>query len=407
MTAFLVLYTVLTLLLVPVFALLLLITAAALVCPASTRRAGGPAAGTAPRFLFAIPAHDEEVTIRRTVESCRAVAYDPDRFSVYVVADNCSDATADIARRAGAEVMERTDPIRRSKGHALEYFFEHGPLKRFDAAIVVDADSTVDPGILTAFAEELIAGHDWLQCYDTVRNQDASWRTRLMTYAFSLINGVWLVGQERLRLGVALRGNGMCFSTRGLARVPWRAHGLAEDLEFSWALRLAGERAHYVPRSRVLAEMLAQGGAAAASQRCRWEAGRRALHAAILGPLLRSRKIGWYRKVMYLIELFFPPFVGLLLALLAAASVHLGPMIDTRMLPLSRVLLPVHAAMAAVLAGYALSPVLVMHLPARYLISLLALPYYVVWKTTAMLRRRPSAWVRTRREPSLPEGSTP
>jgi 1,2-diacylglycerol 3-beta-glucosyltransferase len=353
------------------------------------------------RFLFVIPAHDEEANIASTIESCRGVSYDPALYRVIVIADNCTDATAGLARAAGAEVIERTDPLRRSKGHALEYFFEQRPglAGAADAVVLIDADTVVDPAILTTFATALGAGKDWVQCYYTVRNPDASWRTRMMTYAFSLFNGVWLLGQDRLGLAVGLKGNGMCFSTRGLARFPWRAYGLTEDLEFSWMLRIGGERTHFLPGTRVCGTMPSQGGTAATAQRLRWEAGRKAQRGLFLAPLLRSRQIGPLTKLMYLIDLVFPPLVSLLLGLLVVVTLDLGAVLDPRFLASSPWLLPlVHGLMAVVLACYALSPLFALDLPVRYLASLVALPYYAVWKLLA-IRGKPTAWVRTPREP--------
>ena len=263
---------------------------------------------------------------------------------------------------------------------------------------MIDADTIVEPGILTAFAAALGEGKDWVQCYYTVRNPDASWRTRMMTYAFSLFNGVWLLGQDRMGLAVGLKGNGMCFSTRGLVRFPWRAYGLTEDLEFSWMLRIAGERTHFLPGTRVCGTMLSRGGSAATAQRLRWEAGRRAQRGLFLGPLLRSRQIGPLTKLMYLIDLVFPPLVSLLLGLLVAVSLDLGAVVDPRLLASPPWLLPVHGLMAVVLACYALSPLFALDLPVRYLASLIALPYYAVWKLLT-IRGKPTAWVRTPREP--------
>jgi cellulose synthase/poly-beta-1,6-N-acetylglucosamine synthase-like glycosyltransferase len=388
---------ILSLVLLPFFAYLALIVVAAL----GGRRRNQKVPSRTARFLFVIPAHDEEANIAATIESCRGVSYDPALYRVVVIADNCTDATADLARGAGAEVIERTDPLRRSKGHALEYFFEQRPAlaSATDAVVLIDADTIVDPGILTAFAAALGEGKDWVQCYYTVRNPDASWRTRMMTYAFSLFNGVWLLGQDRLGLAVGLKGNGMCFSTRGLARFPWRAYGLTEDLEFSWMLRIGGERTHFLPGTRVCGTMPSQGGTAATAQRLRWEAGRKAQRGLFFAPLLRSRQIGPLTKLMYLIDLVFPPLVSLLLGLLVVVSLDLGAVLDPRFLAWSPWLLPlVHGLMAVVLACYALSPLFALDLPVRYLASLVALPYYAVWKLLA-IRGKPTAWVRTPREP--------
>jgi cellulose synthase/poly-beta-1,6-N-acetylglucosamine synthase-like glycosyltransferase len=387
---------ILSFVLLPFFAYLALIVVAAL----RGRRREEMVPSRTARFLFVIPAHDEEANIASTIESCRGVSYDPALYRVIVIADNCTDATADLACAVGAEVIERTDLLRRSKGHALEYFFEQRPgfVSATDAVVVIDADTIVDPGILTAFAAALGEGKDWVQCYYTVRNPDASWRTRMMTYAFSLFNGVWLLGQDRMGLAVGLKGNGMCFSTRGLARFPWQAYGLTEDLEFSWMLRIAGERTHFLPGTRVCGTMLSRGGSAATDQRLRWEAGRKAQRGLFLVPLLRSRQIGPLTKLMYLIDLIFPPLVSLLLGLIVVVSLDLGAVLDPRFLASPWLLPPVHALMAVVLACYALSPLFALDLPVRYIGSLVALPYYAVWKLLA-IRGKPTAWVRTPREP--------
>jgi 1,2-diacylglycerol 3-beta-glucosyltransferase len=398
-------YTALTVFLGPFFVYMGLITLTAL-----RRRAGASApAGVVrragvdpPRFLVVIPAHDEEDGIRGTVASCLAVDYPTDRVTVCVVADNCSDRTAAVARDAGALVVERHDPDRRGKGYALDFLFNRAPqavgLGGYDAAVVVDADTVVDAGLLNAFADALARGGQWLQCYNAVDDPGGSWRTRLLTYAFSLINGVWLLGQEGLGMGVALRGNGMCFTTAALARVDWEGHGLAEDAEFSWVLRLRGERARFVPEACVRSEMLARFGPAAAEQRRRWEWGRRSLRRDFLVPLLRSRRLTPRLKLLYLLDLLFPPMVTLLLLWGASLTVYVGAAWDARLLPVSWELLPAHALTAAALGLYALSPVFVLGLPARYLLCLLDLPFYAAWKAVVFREGKPTGWTRTPRE---------
>jgi cellulose synthase/poly-beta-1,6-N-acetylglucosamine synthase-like glycosyltransferase len=389
----------LTALLSPFFAFLGLVELAALL-PRRRRPASSP--GDRWRFLIVIPAHDEEGVIASTVRSCRGLAYPPERFSIWVIADNCTDGTAEAARGAGASVVERTAPDLRSKGHALEYFFTEIPEGRpdsgYDAAVLIDADTVVDAGLLTAFGAALDDGQDWVQGYYTVRNPDASWRTRMMTYAFSLANGVWMLGLERLGLGVGLKGNGMCFSSRGLRRFPWRAYGLVEDMEFALMLRARGERVRFLPEARVFGEMVSRGGPGASSQRRRWEAGRRALRGKFAGPLARSGSIGIYRKLMYLIDLFFPPLVSLAAGLAVAASITMTTWAASGPGPLLVGLLAAQAMMVILLALYAISPTIVMALPVRYLGSLLALPYYAAWKLKVAAGRGPRDWVRTPRE---------
>jgi hypothetical protein len=144
--------------------------------------------------------------------------------------------------------------------------------------------------------------------------------------------------------------------------------------------------------------MLTQGGSAAVAQRRRWEAGRSAVRHHFWESLIRSGLLGPYHKVMYAMDLLFPPLVLLTVAWLTAASLHLGALLDARWGLLSAWLLPLHLTMLAILVVYVVSPVFLMGLPCRYLTSLLAVPRYAVWKGWAALHGRPREWVRTARE---------
>jgi 1,2-diacylglycerol 3-beta-glucosyltransferase len=369
------------------------------------RKPAHTAGSTLPRFLIVIPAHDEETLIGTTVRSCRAQDYPASHFAVHVIADNCSDRTADRAREAGAQVFERSNLTLKSKGHALEEFFATIPDAStrdgaYDAVVIVDADTDLDGRLLGEFAEALALGQDWIQAYYTVSNADASWRTRLMTYAFSLANGVWMLGLDRLGFGVGLKGNGMCFSRRGLGRYRWRAHGLVEDMEFALMLRAAGERVHFRKSAIVRGEIVSRGGPAAVSQRLRWEAGRKALRNSFREEIRTSRKLGLLEKTVYLIDLYFPPLGQLALITTIPAFVLMTSVIlnGSSSSPSSSYVLATYGAYFALLTLYALSPILAMGLPKRYMMSLIALPYYLSWRALKTVGRKPAAWVRTPRE---------
>ena len=127
---------------------------------AARRRTPPPPAPGTPRVTVLIPAHDEGAGVRATVASVRALDWPAERLDVVVIADNCTDDTAAQAAAAGARVLERDAPDARGKGRALAWAVERlaaaGPPP--DAVVVVDADCTVEPGLLRAFAAALGGG---------------------------------------------------------------------------------------------------------------------------------------------------------------------------------------------------------------------------------------------------------
>ncbi len=362
----------------------------------------GPAAAPASRrlrFDVVVPAHDEEAGIARTVSSLLALDWPSDRFRVLVVADNCTDRTAERAEASGALVLVRRDARRRGKGYALGFAFERVLADGVaDAAVVVDADTVATRNLLSAFAARLEAGELAVQARNTVLNADASWRTRLMALAFVLINEVRSLGRERLRVSCGLRGNGMCISREALRRAPYEAFSIAEDLEYGIVLGEAGIRVAYAGEACVQSEMVT-GERASRSQRRRWEGGRRALRRRYVSTLLRSALRDRSPVLLDLaLDLLVPPLAWVAAyAALGAAAAGLASLAPGGAVAApacwggSLILLATYVA-----RGWQLSP-----LGIRGLASLAWLPFFVVWKiwTTAT---RPAAesteFVRTARE---------
>ncbi|WP_141279986.1 MULTISPECIES: glycosyltransferase family 2 protein, partial [unclassified Myxococcus] len=243
-----------------------------------------PATRIGPRkFDIIIPSHNEELGIARTVKNLSEVDYPAHLRRIIVVADNCSDATAQKAREAGAFVLERQDTTKRGKGYALAHAFEFSQQDGFaEAVVVVDADTVVSPNLLTAFAKRIegvegskagVEGAHAMQAHYGVMNPTASWRTRLMTIALGMFHKVRSQGRETLGVSCGLRGNGMCFTHHALAKVPHDAFSVVEDLEYGIRLAQNDFRVHYVWEAEVLGEMVS-GEKQSRSQRQRWEGGR-------------------------------------------------------------------------------------------------------------------------------------
>ena len=222
-----------------------------------------------------------------------------------------------------------------------------------------------------------------------------------MTYAFSLFNGVMQLGQNALGSSAGFKGNGMCFSTRGLVRRPWRSYGLVEDMEYSWTLRVAGEQILFRPNVKVFGAMLGSGGKAAADQRRRWEFGRSEIRNKYLGPLLRSPHVGIREKTLSACELTIPSMAWLAIIYVFVAGLDVAAWFAFAREPYT-IISGLSAGCAALftvaLFVYAISPFLVMRLPLKYLASIALFPFYMGWKLLISLAGRPQKWIRTARE---------
>jgi cellulose synthase/poly-beta-1,6-N-acetylglucosamine synthase-like glycosyltransferase len=353
------------------------------------------------RFAVLVPAHDEELLITRTLHNLLALDYPRDQYRVHVIADNCTDDTAALARAAGAVVHERTDPAQRGKGYALRWLFRQllADPQSGDAFVVVDADSVVNPGFLRALDGHLARGAVAIQGYDTVLNVGASWGTALRYVAFALLHYLRPLGRRAFGGSAGLKGNGMAFRRDLLARGDWDALSITEDLQFHLDLLLAGHVVTWAPDAVVWAEMPSSMKAAYA-QNVRWETGRlfllRHYVARLLAAAVRRRSLVLFDAAL---ENLVPPF-SIMAA--GAALCLVGALIWGHPLAL--------ALAGFVVAGqviYTLVGLLLVRAPARIYLALVYAPFYVGWKLLLWLnlalhkRGRPTEWVRTARSPGV------
>ncbi|MEA3110073.1 MAG: hypothetical protein QOI88_4678 [Gammaproteobacteria bacterium] len=349
------------------------------------------------RFDVIVPAHDEAAGIARTVRSLLQMDWPTDRFRVLVIADNCTDSTADIARAAGAQVLERTAADERGKGYALAYAFEYSRSSgSADAVVIVDADAEASANLLEAFAARIEGGAQAVQAHYGVLNPWASWRTRLITIAKASFHIVRSRARERLGFSCGIRGNGWCVTHELLREVPYRAFSLTEDLEYGIDLGMAGFRVAYADEAHANADMVS-GAEAAGKQRQRWEAGRLQLTRTKTLPLLRAavtrRSMVCLDLALDLLALPLSYIVLDIAALLLLAGivtwlhVSLWPWLWIGFACAGCVFL-------YVLRGWQLSGI-----GAQGLLDLARAPAFLVWKIILMLRRsKPTEWVRTDRE---------
>ncbi|MEG0371393.1 MAG: glycosyltransferase family 2 protein, partial [Clostridium sp.] len=195
-------------------------------------------------FALIVAAHNEEVVVEQIVESLKKLDYKKELYDIFVIADNCTDATAEIARNAGALVCERFDPDKRGKGYALEWMF--GKIfemeKKYDAVVVFDADNLASKNFLTAMSDKLNEGYKVVQGYLDSKNPHDSWITESYSIAFWSNNRLFQLARNNLGLSNQIGGTGFCIDTNTLRELGWGATCLTEDLEFTCKLVSNGHR---------------------------------------------------------------------------------------------------------------------------------------------------------------------
>lgn len=343
------------------------------------------------RIAVVIPAHNEEASIGDCLDSlfrCERVSAIAE---IFVVADNCTDRTASIARIKGARVLERFDEVNRGKGHALGYALQRLVNVPFDAFLVIDADTAVEPNLFAECEAAFGRGAQAIQCPYLVLDSARSASTRLLDLALRGFNLVRPKGRDRLGLSTGILGNGFGMTRDVARRVPYTAFSVVEDLEYHLALVEAGIRVEFLGTTAVYGAMPA-GGGGRATQRARWEGGRlrilRERAPWLAGRLMR----GQWRFFESLLDLFLLP-LALHVPLLCLAM--LAPWTAARLAAIAGMtVVAVHLA-AAVAYG---------HSRKTDVRALCSVPGYVLWKLLQMPRivaasARSTAWVRTARQP--------
>ena len=370
------------------------------VLAAFARKRAVPRALTQRRFAVIIPAHNEEVSIAGTVRSVRGVDYPAELFRVVVIADNCTDATGEIARREGAEVFSRTSVGARSKGHALRWCLDKLDGSDYHAVAVIDADTTVSSNLLMVVNAYLDAGAEVVQCNDQVRPEKGAWSPEAIRMGFALNNYVRPLGRKTMGCSSGLRGNGMGFSLSVFKKVPWESYSQAEDLEHSLRLALHDIRVVFAPEATVLATMT-RNARLAESQRARWEMGRfpliRAYWKKLLFAAVRRRSLLIADVLLDLVTPALVNLVGLSMILGVSAFVEyvLG---DASMLVIAKLWVVVvllgllHALVGLFAAGLQRSLPSMLWLVPRYAAWKFSLYFKIAWRGSR------KDWVRTTRE---------
>ena len=189
------------------------------------------------KFMAVIPAHNEEKVIEDIIESLKEQNYKKGYVDIYVIADNCTDKTAQIARDKGAFVYERFDSEKKTKGYALEWFFnqilETKP-DEYDAFCVFDADNIVSKDFFKEMNKKLCGGEKIVQGYRDIKNAEDTWVTANYALFYWVMNRCYHYSRYKLGLSPLINGTGFMVSMSVLKEMNgWHSKTITEDIEIS------------------------------------------------------------------------------------------------------------------------------------------------------------------------------
>ncbi len=375
---------------------LLILTLAALGQRRTTVPAAHGLATLQPRVAVLVPAHNESANVLPTIACLLKQLKSTDQL--VVVADNCSDDTAMLARAAGAQVIERQDTELRGKGYALAFGVDFLRTAPPDVVLVVDADCVVSEGAVACIAERCRATAKPIQMLNLMSSgQDAGLKIRVIEFAMLMKNLVRPLGSFRLGGACHLMGTGMAMPWSLMASAKLATGHVAEDMKLGIDLALKGNAAEFLPQARVSSLFPLDAGVAKV-QKSRWEHGHLAILREELPRLLSAAvKARNPSLIVMAMDLMIPP-VALYFLILSMAL--LTSVVAALVWPLWHL-----AAAVASLAALALFAAIALTwwrfgrrlLSAR---ELLSTPIYAFWKVPVYLAfflKKRSGWVRTKR----------
>jgi exopolysaccharide biosynthesis WecB/TagA/CpsF family protein len=346
------------------------------------------------RVAVIMPAHNEAAVIAASIAAVAEQLVEGDRL--IVIADNCSDDTAAVARETGATVIERHDTERRGKGYALDFGVRYLEKDAPEVVIVMDADCVAGPGMIAALGEQVAATDRPAQAiYLMEHPRQPSVRDLVSALAFQVKNEVRPCGMHRLGLPCLLTGTGMAFPWPDIRDAKLATGNIVEDMQLGVELTLNRRAALLCPAARVTGR-LPESEAAVLTQRRRWEHGHLHTLTTQVPRLLLATLKGNFAATAIALDLAVPP-LSLLVASLVAAMMMTSALILFGATASPAIALPtgVAAIASCVMLSWATSARRA--LPLR---TLLAAPVYLLWKLpiyATFLVRRERRWQRTDR----------
>jgi cellulose synthase/poly-beta-1,6-N-acetylglucosamine synthase-like glycosyltransferase len=351
-----------------------------------------------PQFVVIMPAHNERDIVEGSVRGVLARLGDAGRLRV--VADNCTDDTALLARNAGADVIERSDPNHRGKGFAVAYGVASLSASPPEVVLVLDADCRVDDAhSLMLLAQAALMHQRPIQgLYEMLAPPGGGLKQRLGAFAWAFKGKVRAEGYRRLGLPCHLMGSGMAFPWSLLQRINLATGHIVEDLKLGLDCALEGQPPMYLP-SVVVESFLPANEEGTRSQRQRWEHGHLSMLTSDIPRLAAKALLNRNGPLLAMcIDVCIPPLalLGMLLGLNAiAVSLLFGwgwvaPSAAT-------------VAWTAVLVFGVAVFIGWWRVGRRWVspMDLLSIPFYIAAKLPiymGFVLRKPVSWIKTRRD---------
>ena len=196
------------------------------------------------KFMAIIPAHNEEMVVGNLIESLKQQNYPKELYDIYVIADNCTDSTAKVAKEAGAIVYERFDPDHKTKGYALQWFLKQKIEENadYDAFFVFDADNIVNKNFIVNMNKKLCQGEDVVQGYRDIKNPTDNWITAGYALFYWTMHRLYHLARYNIGLSPLLNGTGFMVRFDVVKPNGWETETLTEDIEFSLKRIIQGKK---------------------------------------------------------------------------------------------------------------------------------------------------------------------
>lgn len=286
-------------------------------------------------FAVIVCARNEEAVIAELLESLKAQKYPREKFELFVIADNCTDQTAEVSRESGAVVYERFNDKEVGKGYALRWALEriqedYGD--RFDAVTVFDADNVADPCYLYHTNEALCSGADATQGYRETKNPFDNAISGCYAIYWYMLTRFYHQARSNAGLPCSIGGTGFAFKTAIIKETGWDTVTLTEDSEFASRRALDGRHIQLVREAVFYDEQPTEWGVSV-KQRKRWMCGTMQESRVLRRPAWKSFRNGNKNAFdIFMMMLSFPALAWLLVLMvlslttsILASFAFLGP----------------------------------------------------------------------------------